>query len=381
MPVEIVPISLTSKRDVEDFIHFAWTVYRNNPYWVPPLKMERRDHLNPKKNPFFEHAELQLFLAKRGGEIVGRISACRNFEYDKRYGPGMGFFGLFESIDDPEVPRALFGAAEAWCKSRGCNKIQGPFSHSINDDCGLLVKGFDSPQYIISTYNPAYYQALVEGCGYAKIKDLFGWRYDITKPLNEPTLQVAEAVHGTPGLVVRSLDTKNVERDVRTILNVFNEAWENNWGYVPFTNAEADKFVKDSQLIMEPSVIKIAEFQGEPVGILLILPNLNEIIKDLNGAEGPVALAKLAYRAKVSKPFTTARLVLLGIRKKFRGGAFSGASLSVLLYVEAHRSGARLGWKEGELGWTLEDNDKINQGITMMGAEQYKTYRIYEKAL
>jgi hypothetical protein len=381
MNAEIVPISFSSKKDIEQFIDFQWEIYRNDPAWVPPLKLERRDHINPKVNPYFEHAEMQLFLAKQGGKIVGRISANRNFEYDKRYGTGTGFFGLFECINDLEVAKALVRTAEEWCKARGCTRVMGPFSHSINDECGFLIKGFQFPPYVFMPHNPEYYPTFIEALGYSKIKDLIAWRYDLTKALNDFTLEIASAVRSAEGLIVRDLDMNRFEDDFKTVLDIYNEAWEKNWGYVPFTEAEAKKFVKDAKLIIEPRTIKIAEVNGEPAAVTMMLPNLNEVIKDLNGAPSPLGLARLLWRAKVSKSFTSGRLIILGIRKKFRGGVFAGGSLSVLLYVESHRSSQAIGWRDAELGWTLEDNEKINLGIQMMGGDPYKLYRIYSRDL
>lgn len=381
MPSKVHPISLDAKKEVNEFIDLQWEIYKNDPHWVPPLVLERQEHFSPKKNPFFQHATVQLFVARNdAGKVVGRISAQLNSEYDKKYGKGTGFFGFFEAPNDPEVAKQLLAAAEAWCKERGCTKIQGPFNFSINDECGLLVKGFDSPPYLFMAHTPAYYQALVEGNGYQKAKDLIAWSYDITKPIPEPALQITDYVLATPGLKIRNIDMKNIHRDVRVILDVFNSAWSNNWGYVPLTEAELNKLAEDLKLIARPELIKIAEMEGKTAAILLSLPNLNEVIKDLNGCRNPLNFARLLYRVKTNK-FTTARLVLLGIKKEFRGGVFAGGSLSVALYVDAHKTSKALGYQKGELGWTLEDNEKINNGIELMGGVPYKIYRIYEKTI
>jgi GNAT superfamily N-acetyltransferase len=385
MSFTIQPISLSSSKEINEFIDVQWDIYKNDKNWVPPLVVERKDHLDPKKNPFFAHAKVQLFVARdEKKKVIGRVSAQLNYEYDKVYTNGkteVGFFGLYETPDNPEVAKALLDAAEKWCKEQGCTKIIGPMSYSINDECGLLVEGFDTPQYIFMAHNPKYYPGLIENNGYAKAKDLIAWHYPyFHNPAPEPALQMLEHVRSAPGVKIRNIDLNQSERDVKLMLEVFNSAWSQNWGYVPFTEAESKKLAEDLKMFADPNIIHLIEVEGKIAAVSLCLPNLHEVIKDLDGCRNPLNYAKLLYRVKTKK-FTQMRLVILGVKKEFRGGVFAGGALSVALYSLAHQSCAANGYKTSELGWTLEDNDKINKGIELMGGVRYKLYRIYEKAL
>ena len=379
MPTQIQPIS--SDKEISEFIDLQWDIYKHDPYWVPPLVLERKDHLNTKKNPFFKHAQVQLFVARNEkGKVIGRISAQLNEEYDKIYGKGTGFFGFFEAPEDPALAEALMATAERWCKEKGCTKIIGPMSFSINDECGLLVEGFETPPYIFMAHNPRYYQRLIEANGYQKAKDLIAWHFDFSKEAPEGAVQFCEYVKSAPGVKIRNLDPNNMERDVTLLLEVFNEAWSQNWGYVPLTKAESQKLAEDFKLLADPGLIQMIEVEEKLAAVSMGLPNLHEVIKDLNGCRNPLNLARLLYRVKAKK-FTQMRLVILGVKKEYRGGIFAGGALSVALYVIAHQACVSLGYKTGELGWTLEDNDKINKGIELMGASRYKLYRLYEKTL
>jgi hypothetical protein len=377
--VSLVLRPVETRSDRAKFIKLPWKIYKNDPAWVPPLLMERRDFLNPKKNPFFEHANVVLFLAERNGEAVGRISAQIDHLHNQTHGEQTGFFGLFECVDDPEVASCLLNNAAGWLKSRGMKGMRGPFSFSINEELGVLVKGQEHPPFVLTAHTAPYYAGLLEGWGLRKLKDFYCWRYDSKRPVPEAALQLAEEARKHPGLTIREVDPKNLERDVRILIDVFNSAWEKNWAFVPLTENEIRKAAKDFKLLLEPKLALIAEVNGVPAGISLALPNLNEAIKDLNGRLFPFGLFKLLYRIKTKK-IRSARLILLGIMKEFRKDAL-GAGLSVLLYVEKHRRSQELGHWGGELSWTLEDNQKINFGIEMMGGEHYKTYRVYEKEI
>ncbi len=371
---------MESKRDKKTFIRFPWTVYKNDPRWIPPLMMDMSEQLNPAKNPFFEHGEVALFVAERQGEPVGRVSAQVNRLHNEYHKDKTGFFGFFESINDQGVAKALMEAAEGWLKDKGCDKVIGPESFSTNDGyCGTLVKGFDKPQMLFCSYNPPYYDELMKSAGYEKEKDLFGWVYEVGDVPDAPR-QIADAVEQHPGLTIRTADPKNLERDVGIIRDVFNAAWNKNWGFVPWTDLEVKHSAEMIKLILVPELTAIAEVEGEPAGIMLAFPNITEVLKDLDGRLFPLGLPKLIYRLKMGgHKFRSARLTHLGILPKYRGSALGG--LSVLLYVKAHMAGIKLGLTHGELGWTLEDNEKINMGIQFMGGRNEKVYRIYGKDL
>jgi hypothetical protein len=373
--IAVAPVA--TRRDLQDFIELPYRLYAGDPHFVPPLRLERREMLSPAKNPFFEHAEVALFLARCQGRVVGRISAQMDREHEKRQRDGAGFFGFFESEPDPEVAGALLDAAEGWLRARGARLSRGPYCFNINGESGLLVEGFDSPPYLMMGHNPSWYPALLEAHGYAKAKDLYAWIYRVGEIPSE-IVDIAEKVRAHPGLTIRSADRRALLRDVHIFMEVFNSAWSENWGFVPLTEREIEKMAKDLSLILEPDMALIAELDGRPAAIVLALPNVHEAMRDLGGRLFPFGLFKLYWRMKRRK-VRSARLVLLGIRREFRGSAFGG--LSILLYVESHRRAKALGMTEGELSWTLEDNDRINRGIELMGGRRYKTYRIYERLL
>ncbi|RME75998.1 MAG: hypothetical protein D6776_02070 [Planctomycetota bacterium] len=375
--IEVRPV--TTGRDRRRFVDLEWRCKRDLPHWVPPLRLERRELIDPRKNPFFEHGEAQLFLAWRGGEPIGRISAQIDRLHLERHGDATGFFGFFDAPNDPEVAAALWEAARGWLRERGMERARGPFQLNINGESGLLVDGFDTPPSLMMPHNPPYYAALLEGLGFEKAKDLYAWRYEPGE-LSATTREIADKTRAAPGLRLRSVDTRRLREEVRTIMTIFNEAWENNWGFVPLTERELDKMAAEFRLIIDPALALIAEIEGEPAAMALALPNLNAVIGDLDGRLLPFGWAKLLWRLKVRKP-DSARLVLLGIRPKFRRRrALKG--LSVLLYAEIHTRGTAAGYTgASELSWTLEDNRRINQGIALMGGKRYKTYRIYERAL
>lgn len=367
-----------SRKEKRQFIDFPFHLYAKECHWVPPLKLERKEFLSPKKNPVFLNLDAAFFLALKDDEVVGRISAQINHQHNQRYDEKTGHFGFFDCVDDIEVAEMLLKNAEAWLQQRGMKKIVGPFNLTINEESGVLIKGFEHKPYPFMPYNYPYYPSLLESCGFVKVKDLLAWDYDSTRPVPEVALQIAEAVKQYPGLVIRQINLKNLKQDMQVIRDVFNSAWSKNWGFIPWTEAELEKMVKDFKLILEPRLALIAEVNGEPAAISIAIPNYHESIYDLNGKLFPFGLFKFLYRQKIKKP-KSARLALLGIKKEFRHDVLSG--LSILLYTEMHRRSQELQHWGGELSWTLEDNEKINNGIRLMGGQPNKTYRIYQKLL
>lgn len=363
-------------KDLKDFIQVAFDIYADDPAWVPPLNMEITDRLTPGKNPFFEHAEVALFTAWRDGKVVGRISAQIDREHLRIHEDNAGFFGFFDTIDDQEVASALVEAAEHWLANRGMSVIRGPFSLSINEEPGLLVEGFDKPPTIMSPHHRDYQGRLAEGAGLVKIKDCYGWWYDVAMA---PRAQRAwEMIAALPEVRFRTVNRDALDEEVHEILGVFNDAWRNNWGFVPATDAEAKKMAADLKLILN-DLSFFAEIDGQPVGICICPPNLNEVIRDFGGKLTPINLGKLVWRLKVKGP-KSARLMILGIRSELRGKR-RYAPLAMAMIGELIRRGLRMGYEWAELGWTLEDNRLINAAIRSVGAEIYKRYRIYEKPI
>lgn len=364
--------------DLDDFVQVAYEVYRNDSAWIAPLQMEVRDRLTPKKNPFFEHAECALFTARRDGKLVGRISAQVDHEHLKRYDDATGFFGFFDTVDDQEVASTLLGTAEAWLAERGMTTARGPFSLSINEESGMLVQGFDTPPVLMCPHHRAYQGSLVEGAGFAKAKDMYGWRY-VVEPPPARAKKAWHAVEAMPDVSYRSIRPRELKREIGELLDIFNDAWQENWGFVPSTDAEAVKMAKDLALIIDPDISFFVEVDGEPAAMCVCLPNVNEAARDFGGKLNALTGVKLLWRLKV-RGVRSARLMLLGIRKKFRGSR-RFAPLSTAMYAELARRGIKAGYDWAELGWTLEDNRLINTAIKGMRAEVYKTYRVYEKII
>jgi hypothetical protein len=364
--------------DVRDFLDVVSTIYKTEPNFIRPLDQDLKDRLNPKKNPLFDHAEGTIFLAYKGGKCVGRITATIDHEHLARYNDATGFWGFFDTIDDDEVARELLARAESWLRGKGMKRARGPISMSINEELGCLVEGFDTPAVFMNPHHHPYQSALIEKAGYAKLKDFFGWHYTVGE-LNTRAKKGHAEIAALPEVKSRTVNLKDVERDVGIIVDVFNDAWCDNWGFVPATKKEVAKMASDFKLILEPGITRIVTIDGEPAAVAVALPNLNEIARDLDGKLFPFGLLKLLYRLKVTGA-KSARLIILGIRKKYRH-VRKYAGLSAFLYAELNDSGKKLGIEWGELGWTLEDNGPVNAGIRMMGAKPYKKYRVFDRAL
>jgi hypothetical protein len=375
-PIEIVerPFGVDTGR----FLDVARMIYRDDPNWVPPLDMDMKDRCNLEKNPFFEHAEGTTFIAVRNGRDVGRCTAQIDKLHIERYHDDVGFFGFLDTIDDPAVCKALLDAAAAWLRKRGMKKMRGPMSLCINEEIGCLVDGFDTPPMILMPHHLPYQGALIEAAGLAKEKDVLAWRYDVGTIPARPK-RAHEELLKMPEVRIRTVDTRYMERDVHLIMDIFNDAWQQNWGFVPLTESELKKMATDLKMILLPDIALVAEIDGEAAAVSIAMPNINELIRDLDGKLFPFGLPKLLWRLKVTGP-TQARLMILGIKKKFRTQKKYGG-LSAALYVEMAERGKKIGIKWGELSWTLEDNAPVNLGIKSMGGKVYKKYRVYAKDL
>jgi len=363
---------------IDDFLNVVDYIYRDDPAFVRPLDMDLKDRLNPRKNPFFEHGEGALFVAYRNGWPVGRCSVSIDREHLDRYRDDTGFFGFFDTIDDESVARALLARAEGWLRGKGMKRARGPVSLNINEELGCLVDGFDTPPYILMPHHRRYQGGLIERCGYAKAKDVYAWHYKVGE-LNNRVKRAHEEIKSLPEITVRKASLKDIDRDVELLVEFFNDTWSENWGFVPFTRPEVRKMASDFRMLLMPDITCIVNIDGEPAAMAVALPNVNELVRDMGGKLLPFGLPKLLWRLKVQGP-KSARLILLGIRRKWRH-VRKYAPLSVYMYAELVEGAKRLGIREGELSWTLEDNGRINAGIMMMGAKQYKTYRVYERAL
>ena len=374
-PLEVTQVE--SRADRNAFIKFPWRIYRNDPAWVPPLIIERKEFLS-RKHPFYEHGDSALFLARSGGELVGRIMASDDPNYNALHKTNVGCFGLFESIDDPAVATGLFEAAAAWLRVRGRDEIMGPIDYSTNYVCGLLVDGFKFPPMLLTSHNPPYYPALIEQCGFEKTMDLYAWWFANPTEAAARLRRLADALKRRGEVVtLRPVNLPDIVADGRKIRDIYNQAWRHNWGFVPFTEKEFDYMTKELKPLVVPELALIAEIEGQPVGFILAIPDINVALRHVNGRLTtfglPIGLAKLLYYKGKTK---TARLIALGVVPKFRRHGI--AEMLVLRVIEEgmHKRGLT-----PELSLTLENNFMINRFLEAIGAEKYKTYRIYRRLL
>jgi len=373
MSLKVVPAD--SGRALKQFLDFPWTVYRNDPYWVPPLKSEVRELLS-MKHPFYEHSERRLFLAVKDGVPAGRVASIINRRHNEFHSEKTGFFGFFECVDDQEVADTLLDSAEKWIREKGMERVLGPVNPSTNEECGLLIDNFLSPPFIMMTYNPPYYRELIEGAKYGKAKDLFAYWYHVGKELPDRLRRIVKKVQDKEkDLVVRHLDMKRFDADLEAVRIIYNEAWERNWGFVPMTNAEITHMAKKLKPLVEPRIINMAYIGDEPAGFAMGLPDFNHVLKILNGTMfNPIKTVKALLAAKHIR---SGRCLTLGVREKFRK-----RGIESLLFAMTWQGGIDMNYRYGEFSWVLEDNQPIHDAATrIFSAQHYKTYRIYEKQL
>jgi hypothetical protein len=366
--------------DTAEFVRAGREIFRDDPAWITPLQMMIGDRLDPKKEPFHRHADVILLTAWRDGRLVGRTSATVDRAWLDTWKDATGHFGYFDTIDDVEVARALLGEAEAWLKSQGMKRMNGPMSLSANHEVGLLIDGFEHPPLLDMAHSRRYQGALAEASGLVKEKDLFAWRYDTKQGFNARTEKAWQHLAQAKEVRLRSVNRRKMRAELAIIMDIYNETWAGKWGYVPVSSDELDKMASDMSLVIDPDMAFIAEVDGQAGGMCIVIPNLNEVIADLDGKLFPFGWAKLLWRTKVQHP-RSARLILLGVREAIRRNVKRYGFLSAAMYVEAAKRGLAKGYQWAELSWTREDDAPINLGIRSMGAHVYKTYRVYEKPL
>ena len=361
--------TVKTKKDFDDFLKLPWKIYKHNKYWVPPLLVDVKSMFNKSKNPFFQHAEIELFIARKENEVVGRIVAIVDKNHNDYHNEKTGFFGFFEVINDYDVAKSLLDAAAGWCKKKGMNILRGPANFSSNDEWGLLIEGFDSSPIIMMTYNPVYYIDLLEDYGFKKAKDLFAFYKDTVVDIPERIKRIVEYVKKKENITVRHINMKHFNRELGIVKDVYNSAWSKNWGFVPMTNAEMDYLAEKLKPIVVPELILFVEIKSQPAGICLTVPNYNEVLAKINGKLNPIGILKfLYYKNKIKDT----RLLALGVKHEFQG-----KGLNAIMMVEIFNIAKKLGYRGGELSWTLEDNKLINNDIESTGAKLYKKYRIY----
>ncbi len=357
-------------RDRNRFIKFLWTIYAGNPQWVPPLLMDRKKLMDKKKNPFYQHAEAEFYIAEREGVMVGRIAAIVNHNHNKEHKDRVGFFGFFECVNDQDVANALLGTAAKFLKERGMEAMRGPASPSVNDEYGLLVEGFDKPAVILMPYNPPYYIDLLERYGLVKVKDLFSYILNQDKVYSEKLERVNNIVKERHSLTIRSLDMKHFDHEVQRIKDVYNKAWMENWGAVPLTEAEINALAEDLKPIVVPDLVIFAEKEGKTIGFGLSLPDINIALKHNKKGWLIPGLLQMTLR---KKDINLCRIIVLGVLPEY---SYTGAA-GVLFYETAVRA-KKLGYYYGDAGWILEDNEKMVRAAKTLNGEPYKRYRLYE---
>ena len=372
--VEVAEVHSRAERDA--FIKFPWQIYKNDPAWVPPLIVERKAFLDRKRHPFYRHGDAALFLARRGGEIVGRIMASDDPNYNSLHESNTGCFGLFECIDDVEVAAELFKAAADWLRALGRVEIMGPIDYSTNYVCGLLIDGFEHPPTLLTAHNPPYYAELIERCGFSKAKDWYAWWFSEFPAPAERLRRIAAARAGKLGVRIRPINLKEIDEEGRRIRTIYNQAWQKNWGFVPFTEAEADHMARELKQLIIPEATLMAEIGELPVGFVIGVPDINVALRKINGRLTtfglPIGLIRLLY---YQRKIRTGRLIALGVVEKYRRTGV--AEMLVLGLMDAALSRGIT----GELSMTLEDNVMVNRFIEAMGAARYKTYRIYQRPI
>lgn len=371
-PLRVLPVDGAEPR--EAFVRLPWRLYRDDPAWVPPLLRDLRRRIDPRRHPFHEHSDVQLFLAVRDGRPAGRIAAIHNRNHVAYHGEPVGFFGFFECEDDPAAARALVGAAAEWVRSRELTTLRGPTSFSTNEEAGLLVEGHDRPPAVLMPHNPPYYERLLLEAGFSEAKTLAAYWVEAEEP-PEYLTRAGELVRRRfPGIGVRRLRMEEFDREVERVRAIYNAAWADNWGFVPMTDAELRHLADELKPVVDPDLVLFAETEeGEPVGFSLALPDVNVALRHADGRLFPFGLLKILWH---SRRIRQVRVVALGVLDEWRG-----KGIDALLYLETFERGTAKGYTAGEFSWVLEDNERMKRPLLRMGASVHKRYRLYDLPL
>jgi GNAT superfamily N-acetyltransferase len=362
--------AVQDKKAFHQFVELPYEIYRGDACWVPPLRIAVKELLDKQKHPFYANAEMELFLARQNGRVVGRIAAIFDRAHNRAHDETAGFFGFYESIDDAAVAKALLAAARQWVSGKGARFLRGPVNPSTNYESGLLVEGFDRSPMVMMTYNPRYYAELMERNGLRKAKDLYAYLSDANTIDMAKIERVAALALKKGGIAIRQIDMKNFQSEVETAWEIYNKAWIRNWGFIHMTREEFFAQGKEMKQILKPSLVLIGEVKGKPVGFALALPDINQALKPAGGKLLPTGLLKILYYQRLIR---SVRVVALGVVEEYRASGMAAAFYATLV-----RNARQLGYGETEMSWILEDNTLMNRSLELMGAKRYKTYRIYE---
>ncbi len=369
--VEIVQVE--SSAALGRFIDYPNKLYKGDPCYVTPLRSERKAFFDTDKNPFYRSARTKLFLAMSGGETVGRIATCINYTHNEYHEETTGFFGFFDCGDDYDVAAKLLKVAMIELKREKMNKMRGPVSFSTNHECGFLVDGFDSPPCIMMTYNRPYLPRLAEKFGLKKAMDLLAFKMYSADPISERITRLVERIQSRHSVSVRSINLKRFDQEVQTIREIYNQAWEHNWGFVPLSEAEFEFIAKDMKQIVDPALVLIAEIGDRPIGFAMSLPDINQALIHLKGRLLPTGLLKLLWHTKISNKVDGLRVATLGVIPEYRK-----RGIDSLMYHTIHKRAGELGYKWGEFSWVLETNELMAAASEQIGGKLYKRYRLVE---
>ncbi len=367
--MQIIPV--TTKQLLKQFILLPFTLYKNDPNWVAPMISDQMKFFDPEKNPYFEHSEVQLFLALKDGKVVGRISAHTNTQHNKFHEDKVGFFGFFECINDQEVANALLDTAKDWNRKHGMDTLRGPMNLSTNDECGLLIEGYDTPPYVMMTHNPPYYLELLEKAGFAKVMDLNAW-YTDTPDVPERLIKLGKMIEKKQNFTIRTLNKKDLKRDIKTVFTIYQKAWERNWGFVPMTKKEFDHTVATLLPIVDTDLVFIAEVDGQPAGFSVALPDYNVILQKFRGKITPAGIFWLLYYTKFfPKKMERVRVITMGVVKEYQS-----RGIDIMFYYHSFLNGHKKGLYKAEYSWVLETNTMMNRIAVDLMARVHKKYRI-----
>ena len=375
--IDIRPV--LDRAGLKTFIDLPNRLYRDRSTYVPPLTLERDETLNAAKNAYFDHAEGQYWLAYRNEQPIGRISAQVDYLHLKHHHDDAGHFGLIDAEDDQNVFDGLLTTAETWLRERGMKRACGPFNLSINEECGLLVDGFDHPAMMLMPFAPDYAAGRLSASGYQPAKDLLAYSLDVEENIQIRGERMLERISREARISVRPINTKCYNEELGIVLDIFNDAWADNWGFIPFTDAEMRQIAKGMRPLVRSRLNYIAEVDNEPAAMVICLPNLYEVIDDLEGKLLPIGWAKLIWRLKMHR-FESCRVPLMGVRKRYHGSMI-GSALLPLLLKSLHRGLLDEGFSRVEMSWVLDDNKRMRRILEELGAEAYRTYRLFEKPL
>ncbi len=369
--IEVVQVESSSQ--LKQFILYPNELYKDDKNYVSPLLIERKEFFDFKKNPFFKTSKVKLFFAKVNGKIVGRIATCVNYAHNQYHEENTGFFGFFDCPDDFKIASTLLKVAMITLKREGLELMQGPMNFSTNHECGFLVEGFDSPPVIMMTYNQPYLPKLAEKFGMKKTMDLLAMKLFTNNPVPERIQKVAERLKKRSNLTVRNINMSDFENELNRIMEIYNKAWQHNWGFVPMSEEEFRFTAKDLKQVIDPRMVSIVECDGQPIAFSLALPNINQALIKLKGRLLPFGLFKLIWHTKIRNTINQLRLVTFGVIPEFQR-----RGIDMLLFEEIYKAGHRHGYLWGELSWVLETNELMIRGTEQMGAFEYKRYRIVE---